>query len=162
MYFSALPGTPSEMIFNQREGRSGDCVLHLSWSSPQSDNLSHYIVHINGDQPANKTHTNSTWQLFSYPVCNCEPHTVSVRAVNIGDCAGISTPSETVVPRELPNVTCPTEPPPLITTTTSTTTATTAADNANSNVIYIFSACPDPCPAQNGNKLLCIYYSYMY
>ena len=138
MHFSAIPGTPPEIILNQTEDPSGDCVLYLSWSSLQSDNVSHYMVHINGDQPVNKTHTNSTWQLFAYPVCDCEPHTVRVRAVNIGDCAGISTASETVVPRQLPNVTCLTEPPPFTSTTITTTTA------ANAFTTSADSQCPVP------------------
>ena len=57
----------------------------------------------------NKTHTNSPWQLFAYPVCTCGSHNVSIRAVNRCGHVGPSTDNQTVDSTELPAVACPGE-----------------------------------------------------
>ena len=89
-----------------------NCVLYMSWSSPPNiaeEDLSHYMIHLNGSNVVNKTHTaGSSLQLFAYPVC-CGSHSVSIQAVNRCDRVGPSTANQTVLPTELPVVTFPGE-----------------------------------------------------
>ena len=118
---SGNPNVPQEMITNQTEDKMGNCILYLSWSLPSNiaeEDLSHYMIHLNGSNVVNETHTaNSSLQLFAYPVC-CGSHSVSIRAVNRCGRVGPSTDDQTVLPTELPVVTCPSEQSPQTTTST--------------------------------------------
>ena len=74
-----------------------------------SSDLSHYMIHIDGDNVMNKTHivTNtSSLQLFAYPLCTCGDHTVSIQAVSRCGRAGSKTESFTVLPSLLSPLTC--------------------------------------------------------
>ena len=100
------------MISNQTMDRMDNCVVHLAWRPPvniDSKDLSHYMVHIDGDNVMNKTHTvtnNSSLQLFTYPLCTCSDHTVSIQAVSKCGLAGSKTESVRVAPSPLSPLTC--------------------------------------------------------
>ena len=155
MFATGSPGEPPEMICNQTmDTDENKCILYLSWSSPpymNTNDLSHYMIHVNGTNVVNETHTasNSSWQLFAYPVCTCDSHTVSIRVVNKCGSVGPSTDNQTVVAVALPTVTCPAKPR-LLTTTTA------ASSNANAFSTVFDIKCPHP---QNSSKfsLYCVY-----
>ena len=109
------------MVSNQTIDENRNCVLYLSWSSPPNiaeEDLSHYMIYLNGSNVVNKTHTaGSSLQLFAFQVC-CGSHSVSIQAVNRCGRVGPSTDNQTVLPTELPVVTCPSEQMPQTTTST--------------------------------------------
>ena len=160
MFATGSPGEPPEMICNQTmDTDENNCVLHLSWSSPpyiNTNDLSHYMIHVNGTNVVNITHTanTSSWQLFAYPVCTCDSHTVSIRVVNRCGSVGPSTDNQTVVAVALPTITCPAEPRPITTTTAASSNA--ASSNANAFSADFDIQCPHP---QNSSKfsLYCVY-----
>lgn len=110
---SADPGEPQEIIPNQTKDAMGRCVLHLAWSSPSNiaiGLIEKYLIKIDRNINVNVTKTNSnnsTRNLFSYSVCACGPHTVSISAVNICHRMGPSTPDVTLYPKPLSGSTCP-------------------------------------------------------
>ena len=115
------PDVPGEMVSNQTKDENRNCFLYLSWSSPPNiaeEDLSHYMIHLNGSNVVNKTHiASSSWQSFAFQVC-CGSYNVSIQAVNRCGRVGPSTDNQTVLPTELPVVTCPSEPSPQTTSST--------------------------------------------
>ena len=108
------------MISNETMDRMKNCVVHLAWRPPvniDSSDLSHYMIHIDGENVMNKTHNmtnNSSLQLFAYPLC-CGNYTVSIQAVSRCGRAGSETESVRVSPSPLSPLTCDaltTEPVP--------------------------------------------------
>ena len=103
---------PSDMISNQAMDRMDNCVVHLAWKPPaniDSSDLSHYVIHIDGENVINQSHTvtnNSSLQQFPYPLCTCGDHTVSIQAVSRCGRAGSKTESVRVVPSLLLPLTC--------------------------------------------------------
>ena len=94
---------PQEMVSMLSKDQLENCILHMSWSAPLNFNmtdLSHYIIQI--DQENITVSTSSTTisrsrQLYAYPVCICKNYTVSVQAVSIYGCVGISSGSDIVL-----------------------------------------------------------------
>ena len=103
------------MILDQTMDAVGNCILHLSWSNPtniDSNALSHYMLHIDGMDAVNKTHTiNAPWQLYAYLVCTCGFHTVSVQAVSRCGRLGANASIDSVDHRNLSSQACAIEPP---------------------------------------------------
>ena len=72
------------------EDQMGKCILQVSWIAPNNiaiQNLSRFIISVtNSSRPTtfNVTSTNNeTLFSVSYPVCSCNPHNVSVSAINL-------------------------------------------------------------------------------
>ena len=101
---------PSELISDQTKDAVGNCILHLSWSNPtniDSNDLSHYMLHIDRINAVNKTHTiNAPWQLYAYLVCTCGFHTVSVQAVSRCGSVGANASIDSVDHRNLSSQAC--------------------------------------------------------
>ena len=88
------PDAPTSMMYDIRKDKQNGCILHLAWNSPTNiarEELSHYMININGT-----THMNETSTMTSIHMCTCDHHHIGIIAVNRCGRTGPSTPNITL------------------------------------------------------------------
>lgn len=98
---------PQNVIVKQKMERytgSSSCTVFIAWNTPinvAQDDISHYIVYINGTSyyTINKTENiNQDLFLTTFPVCPCAEHQVSVSAVD--QCGREGQRSPSIIPEQ--------------------------------------------------------------
>ena len=73
-----------DIISEQTRSTTG-CVVRFSWTLPSNvtiDDLSHFMIFLNGEHIGNRTVVNTSLATKTHPVCTCGTHNISIIAVN--------------------------------------------------------------------------------